>query len=75
MGIIGHFSSSSHDQKSCSIFSHWRSASSFEVKLKPNKPIIPNPSPENYMILRHLDIKRFLIIELKYNDCLNLSEG
>ena len=70
MGMIG-LSSSSHD-KSCSIFSHWRSASSFDIKLKPaKKMIIPDPSPENYTILRHLNINRFLIIELKYDDFSN----
>lgn len=65
------FSSSSHDNKSHSIF-HKSSYSSLEYSSKViQNDNLPNPRPDNYKIIRHKKIDNFLIIEIKYLDCTN----
>lgn len=71
MGIIKHFSSSSLD-KSTSIFTHWLSKSSIhENTICVNDTTLPNPNPYNYTIIDSKQINNFLIILIKYLDCIN----
>ena len=32
---------------------------------------LPNPDPSNYEIEKHIGIRNFTIVQLKYHDCLN----
>lgn len=70
------FSSSSGD-KSSSMFSHWLSGSKNDKNIivkeivKKVKKSLPNPDPKNYEIQSHYEIGDFLIIQIKYLDCIN----
>jgi hypothetical protein len=71
MGVIKHFSSSSHDRSS-NMFSKWkRSQSSFSNTDESKPKNLPNPDPNNYKILKSKTIGKFLIIEIQYLDCTN----
>jgi hypothetical protein len=71
MGVIKHFSSSSHD-KSSSMFSRWLSKSSADnVRTETKYESLPNPRPDNYEIIRSTKLGKFLVIEIKYLDCIN----
>lgn len=75
MGVIKLFSSSSFDKgkdKSVSIFSHWLSKSSQDnVRTETKFESLPNPRPDNYEILKFATVGRYLIVEIKYLDCIN----
>lgn len=84
MGLFKHFSSSSLDKKSVSIFSHWLSESKLgkstdkpteirESRKKKLKRItkLPNPDASNYEILKHKYVNNYLIILINYPDCIN----
>ena len=46
------------------------SSSSFDWNKGRDKPL-PNPDPNNYIILRSLELWGYLLIEIKYLDCTN----
>ena len=77
MGLGIGFSSSSGDDKSVSMFSHWLSGSKNDKKIIVNEVIkevkksLPNPNPKNYEIQSNYQIGKFLIIQIKYLDCIN----
>lgn len=75
MGVTKMFSSSSGEEKSVSMFSHWLSGSKNDNNVIVNeaKKTLPNPNPSNYEIQRHLHIGKFLIIQIKYLDCINFE--
>lgn len=68
---IGIGMSSNHKDLSVNMFSHLRSSSTAEKpKVKMVKPL-PNPKPDNYQIIRHLERHNKLVIEIQYLDCTN----
>ena len=71
MGIHIGFSSSSND-KSHSMFGS-KSASKFDSKavVIESSKSLPNPDPNNYVILKHEQVGAFLIVKIKYLDCTN----
>jgi len=56
MGVIKLFSSSSYDNNSSK---------------NNNDTFLPNPNPNNYKVVRHLEIGKYLLIQIKYLDCTN----
>lgn len=58
MGLIKHFSSSSLDRD-------------YEPLVKQTSIKKGNPNPNNYKILLHEKIGRFLIVKINYLDCTN----
>ena len=60
MGAVKFFSSSSYDNKPTTQI----------VTVEVTKPL-PNPNPNNYKIIKHEQIGKYLIIEVKYLDCTN----
>lgn len=42
-----------------------------ETKGSYTAPLPPNPNPENYEILRSLQMGKYLIVAIKYHDCKN----
>lgn len=73
MGVFEMFSSSSADKKSHSLISLSDSnINGKEGRLTVIKSdTLPNPNPNNYKILRHKTVGKFLLIEIKYLDCTN----
>jgi hypothetical protein len=65
---LGILSSSSSD-KSFSTFSKWKKSKSNLGNN--NVKNLPNPKPNNYKIVKELQIKDYLIIQIKYLDCTN----
>lgn len=57
------FRSNSIYEKSSILFQHRNSDK--------NEVILPNPRPDNYSLIRCKTINGYLIIELKYHDCVN----
>lgn len=47
----------------------WPDGFFFEEKIVPSP--LPNPDPENYEILRTEIVGRFLVMKIKYPDCVN----
>ena len=70
---IKHFSSSSRDKSHCMIGSSLRSASKYDKKVvvQTVEKSLPNPDPNNYQILKHKQVYEFLIVKIKYLDCVN----
>jgi hypothetical protein len=55
MGVIKFFSSSSYDS----------------VTTNTNQQNLPNPDPKNYHVVRYKHVGSYLVIEIKYLDCIN----
>lgn len=56
MGIFKHFSCSTYDNPI-----------SYKIEVTSNNL----PDPNNYIIIRHEEINNFLLVEIKYLDCIN----
>lgn len=46
------------------------SSSSYDCNSN-NETFLPNPNPNNYTVVRHLEIDNYLLIQIKYHDCTN----
>lgn len=49
------------------------SSSSFDLKKNQKDLKQPNPKPNNYDIIRSIVINEYLVIEIKYPDCINFE--
>lgn len=67
MGMPGPISKSSLDDKSVSLFNHWKEDSGIVYKEIPKN----NPRPDNYKILDYIEIQEYLVIKIQYLDCIN----
>jgi len=47
------------------------SSSSYDCNKSNNETFLPNPNPNNYNVVRYLEINNYLLIQIKYLDCTN----
>lgn len=73
MGLAMGFSRSSRDKSHCMVGSSLRSASKSDTRIVTEavEKSLPNPDPKNYRIVEHKQIGEFLVIKIKYLDCIN----
>lgn len=74
MGVIKHFSSSSHDRNEYKGLFHRSSDNRVErviTNTETKYESLPNPRPENYKILKSKQLGNYLVIEIQYLDCIN----
>ncbi|MES3018220.1 MAG: hypothetical protein V4721_10595 [Bacteroidota bacterium] len=75
MGIgIFRSSASSHDKKSSSIFSNLKEEGNntrYAESVYPSVIPLPNPDPNNYQIIKSTAMCQYLIVDIKYLDCVN----
>ena len=67
------FSSSSRDKSHCMVGSSLRSASKHDkrVIIEASNKSLPNPNPKNYKIVKSEQIGEYLVLKIKYLDCVN----
>lgn len=74
MGVVKFFSGSSMKKYSGSIMgrnSDSLLANRVNYNIQQNPTNLPNPKPDNYSIIKHEQIGKFLIVKIKYHDCTN----
>lgn len=64
------FSKDSYPSERTSIFSKWKENEK-TVNHAENIVNLPNPKPDNYKILKSFEVNNWLLIEIKYLDCIN----